>query len=230
VGRLFALAPDAWNDARTIVTRRWWLLLLVALLAAIHAFGQHASGRFDVVYFLLNLGQLVAAIALSAYIFADTMRIDDPSYELTFGRALILVLIGLGVALITVVVALPGLALQAYGISIAQIWILLAEVVVTTKLGYVFFAAENEEGAFRYSWRITSGSAFLPTLVLAAIYGIGVGVLDAVVSIALIGIPFGVVIVATVSVLINFAPAMFFSPWMIRWMRVAETMQTIVPA
>ncbi len=224
----FLLIPAAWNDFLAIVARRWWIGLLVAFAVGALYFWAPQSGRPDWRQLAYDVGYFVLWIP----IYVDTMRIGEPGYSLTAPRFGRLLLIGFGFMVCVAVFMVPGILLER---ALAIPWLLTAwrtalYLLLATKLGFVFFAAEHPEGAFAFSWRITSRAAFVPTLGLTVIATLLVRGLQWVVMPVAPRTHIVQAIETFAWLLVAIGTTAFINPWMIRWMHVAETMQPSVEA
>jgi hypothetical protein len=163
------------QDAMAILRRRGAIAAAVTIalcLAAFFATRDHAGGT-------IPLLDSIASSAFALLAFAQAMRIVQPHYALDFGRIarllwyaflLGLMLLACLIPVVLVQVLLAPHARDAFlPLDIAAldcIWLFLS-----TRFAFLCFLCEDEGvRAFEFSWRLTSGTTFLSTLVAALLW------------------------------------------------------------
>jgi hypothetical protein len=162
MGELMRDSVPDWVNA----TRKRWLLAigLIVLVDAICILlrGLGVAWEPAASAFALNVSTLV----LFTFIFADAMRLMDASYGITLIRLVRLVGITLLVGLVYLVALIPAFVLTAmHQTVLSYVFVYATVFVLGARLCLTFFLTEQSSRPIRYSWLLTAGATFVPSIV-----------------------------------------------------------------
>jgi hypothetical protein len=220
MGELIRNSVPDWVDA---MRKRW--LLAVGLIVLVDALttllrwrgvaaAPAASG------FAVTAGTLV----LLTFIFADAMRLMDPSYGITLSRFMRLVGIALLVGLIYLLALIPTFVFGAiHQTALSYVFVYAAAFVMGARFCLTFFLTEQSARPIRYSWLLTAGATFLPSIVPVAISAAPGGLLELLLpgTLAQASIVLGV-LHSTLQIGLLFINTAWVYPLTVRWLPVCE--------
>ncbi|HEY5257973.1 MAG TPA: hypothetical protein VIJ12_06275 [Candidatus Baltobacteraceae bacterium] len=226
---MFALARPAFGDFIAIVRRRWWLIASIAIVSAAldpHIVqSQPAAAEFarwidGGSFAALIVSVFVTPVSIGiVWIFADVMRLRWPKYVLNWRRLGYLFVLGLAFNIVAV-----GIVIMLYDLLETPLPFMIgyvADVLIFTKMIFLFYASNEGGNPASTSWRLTNGRAFWPSFLLVAI----------VIAINRFADHQGFItsplLLAGLGPLCLLLLMAFFSPWKIRWMAALEEAEAL---
>jgi hypothetical protein len=232
---LRGLFLTAMLDARAMLRRRGAVFAIVTV--ALTAVAMLTATPKDAIH-VKSIVDLFGGSVLVLLVFAETMRIARPDYRLDTGRVARLAwftLLLIGILVVCFVIGLvPFAVLRAFTApngslhdwdAVPTIVLDVVSALVTARFAFVcFLCEENGMRAFSFSWRLTAGPSFLPTLLVSIAYvlpfTIVANLFDRLQSAGPLVFVEGARVFAYL--ILSFGAASFVNPLLLRWMMACE--------
>jgi hypothetical protein len=207
--------------------RRRWLVALgmAAVLSAAYAVA-HSSGA--PLAWPRTL-EIVLTSALTLCVFADAMRIADPSYRVTGQRFWMLVWVTVVFSFALLVAEIPAFVLFAnHQAAIGTAVTVVIGIFVMARLGFAWFLADLDASPVFYSWLLTRGPALLPSLVPAALSWLPSELTNGIGRIALPGATAQALVVRTTLIVAStLLSCAWLYPLLARWLPICQRINEV---